>query len=200
MKILVIDDNPKHLGAAKAQLADHDVTAVSSYDEAMQAMFVIGEHLESIQSVRQQYDVVLCDLLMPASAALLGNRGMSYAGQEMPVGIFLVLYAAIKNGAKCIGLLTDSNHHAHPASACLDAFNASEAEPTPFMVGECRVLLTNNRGWINAYERGGDPVKPFGHNDLYEICKDKPDPEVFREEHFDWVKSWHLMLDYLLKG
>ncbi len=37
MKILVIDDNPVHLEAAKITLDDHDLTLCSSHDDAIKS-------------------------------------------------------------------------------------------------------------------------------------------------------------------
>lgn len=67
------------------------------------------------------FDVVLCDLLMPAGKTQMGPKGMKYVGQEMPVGFALSLMAAI-HGAKYVAVVTDTNHHDHPAAAMLDPF------------------------------------------------------------------------------
>lgn len=67
------------------------------------------------------FDVVLCDLLMPASAMTMGPKGEKFVGQEMPVGFALSLMAVI-HGAKYVAVVTDTNHHDHPASAMLDTF------------------------------------------------------------------------------
>jgi DNA-binding NarL/FixJ family response regulator len=56
MKVLVIDDNDGHRSAAQAQLKDHEVTVVGSYDEGKK--LVCQSH---------DFEVVLVDLLMPAS-------------------------------------------------------------------------------------------------------------------------------------
>ena len=136
MKILVIDDNQVNLDAAEAQLAGHDVTFVSSYDEGRELV-----------KKKHEFEVVLVDLLMPASREAQG-AGMRYVGQEMPIGIFLALLAA-KNGAKYVAVFTDSDHHSHPASACFDAFNRGECDPTPFTVEGAKMLLSNTRNWVN---------------------------------------------------
>lgn len=67
------------------------------------------------------FDAVLSDLLIPASSQTMGPKGMKYVGQEMPVGFALSLMAAI-HGAKYVAVVTDTNHHDHPASAMLDPF------------------------------------------------------------------------------
>lgn len=70
------------------------------------------------------WDVVLSDLLMPASRETMGGDGMRFVGQEMPVGLVLALLAA-KNGAKYVAVVTATNHHCHPASAMLDRLGSS---------------------------------------------------------------------------
>lgn len=192
MKILVIDDNQKHLDAARAQLATHELTVVASYDGAMQAMLRV-DHLHENVSGAHQFDAVLVDLLMPASAACQG-KGMQYAGQEMPVGIFLALLAARHGVARYVGLLTDTNHHAHPASSCLDAFNAREKQPTPFMVGNTKVVLTNNREWIGLYKKT-DLATVVDRDDYYDAVKDHPE----REDDYVTAKSWGALLACLLQ-
>lgn len=159
MKILVIDDYREHCDAAREQLGgDHDLTVASSYDEGQR---LIGANT---------FDVVLVDLLMPASSQMLGE-GRHFAGQEMPVGIFLALLAATR-GAKKVAVFTDSDHHSHPASACIDAFNPKgESTPTSFKVAEAEVILCNNRCWI--FPSAGSSVR---------------------------TKQWGLLLQYMVEG
>jgi CheY-like chemotaxis protein len=166
MKILVIDDSPVHLRAAEAQLAGHDLTVVESYAKAQEAL---GVRPSEEVFENHSFDVVLVDLLIPASRYGLAPEAMDFAGKEMPIGIFLALLAA-KHGARYVAVHTDSDHHSHPASTCFDAFNphrdgwVGERRPTSFTVEGARVLLSNNREWIGG---GG--------------------------------KRWDLLLEYLLK-
>lgn len=162
MKILVVDDSHIHQQAAKEQLKNHETIVVGSYDEG-----------QKLLEKPHDFEVVLVDLLMPASRQQMGNAGMRLAGTEMPVGIFLALLAA-KNGAKYVAVLSDSNHHQHPASACLDAFNEHEVLPTPFVVEGAKVLLTNNFRWCYA--------------------------EIKTKEGSLTTKSWDKLLNYLLHG
>lgn len=140
MKILVIDDNATHRTAAMAQLKDHNVTVVDTYDAGRDILFP-----------NHDFEVVLVDLLMPASERQQGPKGKVFLEQEMPVGIFLALLAA-KNGAKYVAVLTDSDHHSHPASACFDDFNLEGANhPTPFMVAGAKTLLSNPGNWVKNF-------------------------------------------------
>lgn len=66
------------------------------------------------------FDAVLCDLHMPASGMTLKpDARAKYEGQEMPVG-FALAFRAVLSGAKYVAVVTDINHHDHPASAMLD--------------------------------------------------------------------------------
>lgn len=164
MKILVIDDSVANQESAKSQLAEHDLTVVSTYDD--------GLELVRDKDLKCHFDVVLADLLMPASSRQINpnGKGVHLIGQEMPVGIFLALSAAT-NGAKYVAVLTDSSHHAHPASACLDAFYGyGEAKPVPFTVGGAVMLLSNTRAWVDEVGEN-QPVR---------------------------AKNWKKLLDYLI--
>ncbi len=166
MKILVIDDSPVHQEAARRQLGtDHDLTVVGYYSKGQELLcgwYEPGRTWDTgINRPPQKFDIVLCDLLMPASGCRLGSEGRKYDGQEMPVGIFLALLAAKNGCAKSVALFTDSSHHDHPASACLDDFNESESKPTAFTVGGVRVLLTNNRSWVWDGEKHWDMLLAY---------------------------------------
>ncbi len=86
---------------------------------------------------KPDFDVVLLDLMMPASRNAQGGKGLDFVGKEMPVGTFLILMA-LNAGVKNIGMVTDTNHHHHPASAALDPINR-----TVIKVGETRIFATN---------------------------------------------------------
>lgn len=151
MRILVIDDTVAHQDAAREQLRGHELTVVGTYDD--------GERLLQEES----FDVVLTDLLMPASERTQGPDGRKFVGQEMPVGIFLALLAATR-GARYVGLLTATNHHAHPASACLDAFQGRGANgqvmPGKFSIGSATVSLANSG--FGPYSDGKTDAKRWG--------------------------------------
>lgn len=173
MKILVIDDAKLHREAAKALFPDHELTVVGSYDAGQQ---LVGQ--------LHQFDVVLVDLLMPASAQSMG-ADRNLVGQEMPVGIFLALLAA-KNGAQYVAVFTDQDHHSHPASACFDAFNAHETTPTPFVVEGAKVLLSNTRNWVRDFY-ADDLSQPLGWRSDFDPSR----PRVR-------AKNWREVFDYLL--
>jgi hypothetical protein len=223
MKILVFDDSQIHRAAAQAQLTDHDLVVVGTYDAAQKAVtpsFDEEGHSRAVEErvgvvpprntpdeewqtywakrravdaekeLREQYttypdfDVVLVDLLVPASSQAQGNKGHAFVGQEMPIGIFIALLAA-RNGAKYVAVLTDSSHHDHPASACFDVFNEAEVWPTPFMVEGARVILSNARNWVNRFQPDDLSVQLS----YEEAHAGKPNVRA---------KNWKKLFDYLL--
>ncbi|MGE5392626.1 MAG: hypothetical protein ACM3NH_02685 [Candidatus Saccharibacteria bacterium] len=106
MNILIIDDNPRHLAAA-SEFGEHSVVTADSYETAMEIL------------AQGNTDILLTDMLMPAEAFTLGEKGMLFFGHEMPIGFVLVLVAA-RNGVKYAIMATDTNHHDHPMSAGVD--------------------------------------------------------------------------------
>ncbi len=102
-----------NLDAAKQTLVGHELTLTETYDKAY-------ELLEKPEGDAQlPFEVVLCDLLMPAGAEAQGAEGEKFIGQEMPVGFALALMAVL-HGAKYVAVVTNQNHHQHPAAALLD--------------------------------------------------------------------------------
>lgn len=143
MKILVIDDSPLHHASARQTLGGHEVTIASTYDEAHRLLNGVTEGFTHESG--QSFEAVLSDLLMPASEMTMGPEGEKYVGQEMPVGFALSLMAAL-NGAKYVAVVTDTNHHDHPASAMLDAFasrcpheHGTVGRPPRFVINEAKV-------------------------------------------------------------
>ena len=111
LRILVIEDTPKHQASAKVGLAGHKLTIATGYEEAMQ---ILGN---------EKFDVVLTDLQMPMSSRTLGSDAFKL-GELVPYGILLMIEAA-HQGAKCVAVVTDLNHHADWVSAAFDHFGYS---------------------------------------------------------------------------
>lgn len=129
MKILIIDDSTDNQASARQTLGAHDVTIVGTYDEAYRLL----------QRGSAPFDVVLTDLLMPAGARIQceksGRAGNEFVGQEMPVGFGLALDAVL-HGAKYVAVVSDGDHHSHPAVAMLDRLGSysgwnTECGPPP---------------------------------------------------------------------
>jgi len=130
--ILIFDDSKRQIQAAREQFEDLEgftLTVVSSYDEAQK--FLKGA----------KFEIFLTDLLVPAPDNNLGPRGFKYVGEIMPLGAILAL-VALKNGVPLVGVVTDSNHHDHPASSALDALGGYWGEVHP--IGESLLLSASN--------------------------------------------------------
>ncbi len=145
MRILVLDDMKKHRVAAVEQLRvdEHEVVAVSSYEQAVN-LAVNGE---------KPFDVALVDLLMPAETMTLGVEGMKFLGQPIDVGFSLSMKLAI-HGVKRIAVVTDMNHHHHPASAIMDWFLGHELDICGCKVRFMQAWILENgaKDWRKALE------------------------------------------------
>jgi CheY-like chemotaxis protein len=102
-------------------------------------------------STYQQFDVMLSDLMMPAPEEVLSQEAKAhFHKEEQPMGSFLVLLA-MKAGVKKIGLVTNMNHHHHPASAALDGFNTRRTGG--FSIGDTKVVCWNyGKNWRLAFK------------------------------------------------
>ncbi|MES2953293.1 MAG: hypothetical protein V4674_01910 [Patescibacteria group bacterium] len=181
MKILVIEDNPLHIAGAKAQLKGHDLTVADSHEKGRVLLNKYHGFCPTYEQI--DFDVVLVDLMMPPSEAGL-ERNLGFTESEMPMGIFLALMAATR-GAKYVAVVTDMNHHKHPASAALDMFNR------PFSVNGATVRLEN----YNVLGR-------FHMNDLSKRASHEEErADCMREEdqsQLVLVKKWARILESLL--
>ena len=134
MRILVVDDSLRHLDAARKCLAEHELTLVDSYGEAMKLL-----------APNAPFDAVLSDLMMPAEPQTLGPEGYKFLGHQMPIG-FVVAFRAAQAGVKRIAVITDANHHNHPISAALDwigpAYWDGQKHPT-FQLNGATVLVAH---------------------------------------------------------
>lgn len=138
------------------------------------------------------WDVVLTDLLMPAGSMAQGDEGQKFVGQEMAIGWALALRAA-RTGAKYVAVVTDTNHHHHPASAMLDAFNRHF-----FTIDGARVLMTN---YVNLVGIAGTDslcgeCGGTGKRGQYSCHRCDIPGRVFAKKG----KDWGSILEQLLKG
>ena len=130
MRILIVDDNQEQLTAAKEQLgSEHELVTMSRYEEAENILARV------LRGEEPPFDAVLTDLLMPAPR-LDACRSSNIIGQEMPIGTTLA-FLALRAGTNKVAVVSNMNHHKHPASAALDPFLH------PFRLGDCVILLTN---------------------------------------------------------
>ena len=194
MKVLVIDDSTNHQQSARQVLsAEHDLTVVGSYDEA--AKLINRPYNWEKDPDFKYWDAVLCDLLMPAGRNAQGPNGMKYVGVEMPVGWSLAIQAAIE-GAKYVAVVTDMNHHDHPASAMLDSLNRKI-----FTINGAKVLMTNYVNLVGITgtegacpECGGTRKRKSDDGYSYDCyCKDGTG---FSQSGKDWART----LRHLVNG
>lgn len=189
MRILVIDDTQKHLDSALQTLGEHEVITCSTYDEAED---LLTDYDYAKDCLKNKWDVVFCDLLMPAGSRAQG-QGKIFVGQEMPVGWALALLAA-RNNIGLIAVVTDMNHHHHPASAMLDHTNDHI-----FKIDGSKVLMTNNSGRVgirgtecSCKECCGEGTKSRVDGSTY-ICVYCYGRTVYRE----YGKNWGRILEKL---
>ena len=129
MKILLLDDSPKHRRAGTKQLEalGHQVVALCDYGEAREV------------ASKQQFDAALIDLLMPAEPTTLGPKACEeWVGKEIAVGFPMILELT-RLGIKRVAVATDTNHHNHPMSAIVDWFHGK-----PLTVNGARVIIMHS--------------------------------------------------------
>lgn len=179
MKILILDDCELHRDAAVAQLSNaHDLTVASRYNEIL-------DHRPT-PTFLSSFDAVLTDLLLPAPR-ITNGEGLALVGQEMPLGTIIALHA-LQAGVALVGVLTDVNHHMHPASACFDAFRTTNPYGDIFKVGNSKVCLSNNdSGFVSRFKKE-DLVTPLERWD-----RSLDDSTVL-------AKNWGWFLTYIQTG
>ncbi len=100
MKILVIEDNPKHLADAKKffeQIENVEVVFAEDHESA------VGDLGHELPSKLKEYDGVISDIYFPLV------KGSNTYGQEEPIGVSIMLYCK-ELGIPCV-LNTAGNHH-----------------------------------------------------------------------------------------
>lgn len=119
MKILVIDDSPMHQAAARQTIIGHNLTIASSADQALELLGVRESNRGKIVCA-EPFDVVLCDMLMPAPR-YLQHYGPSKE-DLIAIGFPLTLIA-VRAGAKYVAMATDTDHHSDPMCGVLEPLN-----------------------------------------------------------------------------
>lgn len=127
------------------------------------------------------FDVILLDLMIPAPRLTHGHENL--VGQEMPLGIFIAFHA-LMCGAGVIGIITDLNHHKHPASACFDAFNELYGYPIIIEIGDSKICL-GNETFVDRFSENNlaCPLERWG--------KDQPGVKIVE------AKNWLKFLNYI---
>ena len=163
-RILVVDDCQRHLDAAVQQLSgpDTEVICTTSYREALEMLqaqrrtrFNLVGYAPEQKQEDHQFDVDLCDLLMPAVRNGLGRDGEKHVGLEAPYGM-MVMYHAIQAGVRLVAVASAGSHHDHPATAIMDFLNGngyprgSQTMADPISMDQSLVLVTNAPGTRTA--------------------------------------------------
>jgi CheY-like chemotaxis protein len=135
LSILVVEDDPRHRESA-SELSDHDLTVVASYDGALEVL----KH--------KTFDVILTDLKLPMSAERLGPEAFEL-GKLVDYGL-LIPFLAPSTG--CIGVVTDTNHHADPISAAFDRLEGRSFQVENALVRFMHAALHSDRSkdWTSA--------------------------------------------------
>jgi hypothetical protein len=116
-------------------------------DKVRKAEYLAAKKVENEKATTYpDFDVVLTDLLVPASRQAQGE-GMKFVGQEMPLGSIIALLALV-NGVKKVAVVTDMNHHSHPASAAFDCFRETNKPGS-------NIICTNHVGCVMINEATG---------------------------------------------
>jgi CheY-like chemotaxis protein len=153
MKILIIEDKPKHILSAEkfAKECGHEVVIVDNYDDANKAL---NRKYENGEFKPFDYDMVMTDLFLPASKDNLpADVYKTFEGVEQPYGIALML-KAITQGAKKAGILTDSNHHTNPMTNALDFFaKMKNIGDATFCVMQLRLAPEDVKDWNVLFEK-----------------------------------------------
>lgn len=153
MKILVIEDKAQHQESARATLQGHDVTILTSFEEAVEALEETVDRkkvqqgmqdagfaqLPEDKELRQKYWDLKDQLMNQAIApfpydVVLTDMMMPMSGltlapgyfkpsEQVPYGYVIALRAALR-GAKYVAMVTDTNHHHGAMSAALDQLSS----------------------------------------------------------------------------
>jgi CheY-like chemotaxis protein len=103
------------------------------------------EYFEAEKKVTEEctiypdFDVVLTDLMILTDKETHGGR--NHIGEELPLGSIIALLA-LAGGVSKVAVVTDMNHHDHPASAAFDQFYRVRAS------GNAKILCINNPAFV----------------------------------------------------
>ena len=179
------------LDARVGVVPDHKSVSEEVWKEYWRQRYLVSGELEEQFTTRNSFDAVLTDLMVPASGQAQGKKGSPLVGQEMPLGSIIALFA-LAQGVKKVAVVTDMNHHHHPASAALDCFDRVGGS------GDVRVFCTNHE-MVRVDEQTMEVV------DSDYLCSpegQKKYPAPPDSLHDDpkgicWVKNWWSVLEHL---
>lgn len=144
MKILVVDDNQKHLAAADELAAvGHEVVRTDEYVEAIKLL-----------NGDARFNCVLADRSMPAEPYAMGSSGLKYLGHPVDIGYALLIRAA-QVGCAYGAVLTDASHHDDPGSAAIDWIE----HDMPIKINSMKAIIAHapikdgRKDWLAVFNR-----------------------------------------------
>lgn len=160
LKILVVEDTPENIVAAMEQLADHELTVVTSFDEARDhfATDVFGDKIRE-----EEFDVVLTDVMLPFAngrncdapngfhKCIRPSLFQRIEGEVGPYGPIIALHA-LQRGVKKVGILTSGNHHEDQYVFAFDSLHG-------FTAGDVKVSCSQGYDLKTAKDPDGKDVK-----------------------------------------
>ena len=138
LNILIVEDKPLNIAAARIMLAGHNLTSVSGFDGVLTALSDDSRARNRIKAP-DKFDVVLTDCMFPKGGyACMGAKGKALVNcqGEMPYGP-MVVFHAIRMGVPSIGLITQGNHHDDPFVFAFDDLDGFKGE-------KFNVVITNS--------------------------------------------------------
>ncbi|MFA6251218.1 MAG: response regulator [Candidatus Paceibacterota bacterium] len=127
IKVLIIDDKPENIEAAKYQFAKVkgvEITTILGFQEFDEIFHEfcrkvwMNMALDSENPI-SKYDVVLTDLMMPPGSTENYSDQEFYHNMEFPFGISIAAFAK-KAGVKHVGIVSLLDHHKGPFEWSLD--------------------------------------------------------------------------------
>lgn len=189
LDILVVEDTPIHLEAARHLLKDYNLRTVSDFDSAID-LIAGGSYQEK---PKMHFDAVLTDLYYTQGrGAMQSDRTSTPANTQQPYGFPLAMIAA-KCGIPLIGILTDLNHHHNTFAYAFDFFKAFNEKvdatiPEVLQVNNSKIVLANSHSLTPGVYR--TPDGKFGTAEQVGSWKDNVLAEVGSPEYEQ--EKWRL--------
>jgi len=134
--------------SAREQLeaAGHEAVIYPNYFGALDAA-ILGERMND------QFDADWIDLMMPAEPRTLGTEGERFLGEPIGVGYPLAMKLA-QLGIKMIIVVSDVNHHDHPAAAMFDWLigNSLQVDDSVVMFQGAKLLENGAKDWCASID------------------------------------------------
>ncbi len=141
-KILVVDDTPEHLEAAKALAPFDEIDVITK-----------SGYADGLEYLRQnEVQILLTDFLLPTDIGALGGCCKGYEFQLEPFGLML-LFEAAKRGVKFGAAITDTGPALqHPMVFAFSRFSW-KGESRVFDLNGMRALVSDGYGFSDDNRR-----------------------------------------------